>query len=102
MTQMMTYIIIPSKRKKRSISGKKFNFNILSDQNMENAFTGYVEIGLDEMVKCVTEPTQTTKGITIWIETESDKLSLPHTLTASEKRKFHFYYMTLLKSITTN
>ena len=51
------------------------------DQIQETWHTGYIEIALDEMVKCVSETATTANGnpVTLWIETESDKLAPPNT-----------------------
>ena len=63
-------------------------------------FTGFIEIALDEMVKCVSENPVTQNGnpMVIWIETESDKLAPPNTQTTSEKRRMHNFYMGMLKT----
>lgn len=68
---------------------------------MENWQSGYVDIELDEMVKCVSETNfnASNQPIVFWIENESDKIAPPHTLHASEKRKMHQFYMQLLKQI---
>ena len=44
---------------------------------MENWYTGFVEISMDEMVRCVSETEVNPNGtpIALWIETESDKLA---------------------------
>ena len=71
------------------------------DQNDNNALTGQVDIALDEMVRCVSDTlsVQNNQPICYWIETESDKLAPPNTITNSEKRKFYQYYMQLFKNI---
>jgi hypothetical protein len=51
------------------------------------------------MVKCISETITTSAGapVTVWIETESDKLAPPNTLISSEKRKMYQFYMSLFK-----
>ncbi len=51
---MMTCIIMNSKREKKSISGIILFIQFVSDLN-DNWYTGFVEISLDEMIKCVSE-----------------------------------------------
>lgn len=71
-----------------------------ADSSENQWHTGYIEIALDEMVKCVSESSTTPSGnpMTIWIETESDKLAPPNTYTMSEKRRMYSFYMSLLRS----
>mmetsp|Transcript_8862 Transcript_8862/g.8244 ORF Transcript_8862/g.8244 Transcript_8862/m.8244 type:complete len:88 (+) Transcript_8862:7539-7802(+) len=68
----------------------------------DNWYTGFVDIQLDEMVKCVSDlpPNQGSQLIQVWIETESDKLAPNNTQAVSEKRKLNSFYLTLLKSIS--
>jgi hypothetical protein len=62
--------------------------------------TGSIEIALDEMVRCVQEVYQpNNKPILMWIETESDRLAPPNTITQSEKRRIHTYYIRLLSTL---
>lgn len=51
---MMTCIIMNSKKEKKSISGIILLLQFVSDLN-DNWYTGFVEISLDEMIKCVSE-----------------------------------------------
>lgn len=51
---MMTCIIMNSKKEKKSISGIILILQFISDLN-DNWYTGFVEISLDEMIKCVSE-----------------------------------------------
>ena len=67
---------------------------------MNNFQTGSIEMALDEMVKCVSEVTQINqKPVINWIGTESDTLAAPNSLVANEKRKWHIFYMNLLRTI---
>mmetsp|Transcript_8863 Transcript_8863/g.8248 ORF Transcript_8863/g.8248 Transcript_8863/m.8248 type:complete len:243 (+) Transcript_8863:7074-7802(+) len=69
----------------------------------DNWYTGYVDIQLDEMVKCVSDlpPSQGSQPMQTWIETESDKLAPSNTQAVSEKRKLYSFYLTLLKNVSS-
>ena len=68
--------------------------------NQNITYTGTVEVALDEMVKCVSEVTQANpKSVIQWIGTESDSLASPLSLTTSEKRRMHVFYIGLLKTL---
>lgn len=68
--------------------------------NFGNCYTGSVDVALDEMVKCVSDVTQANpKPVVQYIGTETDQLAPPLTITASEKRKMHSFYLNLLKAI---
>lgn len=82
MIQMMICININFNKEKNLIFGKiylYFNIHIFSDNN-DSWHTGFVEIQLDEMVKCISETViqqSNNQPVTYWIETESDKLAPP-------------------------
>jgi hypothetical protein len=66
---------------------------------MGNAYMGYLDFVLEEMVKCVSEVTQPNQKPTVqWIGTESDKIAQFGGLT-NEKKNMHRFYISVLKTI---
>lgn len=65
------------------------------------AHQGQVDVVLDEMVQCVSDtPTASGQRFTVWMSVDSDKIAAPNSLAVTnEKRKWHNFYMTLLKSL---
>lgn len=63
-------------------------------------YSGTVEVVLEEMIKCVSDVNAQTgqKPALQWIGTESDNIVQPNYL-QSEKRKMHWFYLGLLKTV---
>lgn len=56
---------------------------------------------LEEMIQCVSDtPTASGQRFTVWMSVDSDKIAAPNSLAGTnEKRKWHVFYMTLLKTL---